>query len=294
MFATVKNLLRDNICNSILLISDLSIYYNPSAGSGRAEKVWKAVQALLDARGVKYALLERDKLDKAHKDVIVIGGDGTFNTLLNGLSKPEEHRFVLLAGGTSNSLYSQISGKENAINKVQRYLDDAPFLRTDLPELTCNGQTWRFINEASAGFAASISQMIESRSTKKRFNQLGLNELAYIATAFRCWRREEPVMVSFCNNKRISGDLYPCPGAKLDDGLIDVFELRCPRLRLPLELTRLIRAKNDVASKWTKRKQISTGKWLFDTPLPVEIDGNPIGKTSEIELHLYSASIEVL
>ena len=275
------------------MTSNISIYYNPSAGSGRAETVWKDVKALLDARGVKYALLERDKLDKACTDVIVIGGDGTFNSLLNGLSKPEEHRFVLLAGGTSNSLYSQISGKEKAVNKVQRYLNDAPFTKTDLPELICNGHTWRFINEASVGFAASIAQAIENRNTKKRFNRLGLNELAYIATAFRCWQSEEPIMVSFCNNKRISGDLYPCPGAKIDDRLIDVFELRCPRLRLPLELTRLIRAKKDVVSKWTKRKQVSTGKWLFDRPLPVEIDGNPIGKTTEIDLQLYSASLNV-
>lgn len=228
------------------------------------------------------------------RDIIVIGGDGTFNRLLNELERPEEHRFILLAGGTSNSLYSQISGKERALDKMQRYLDGTAFRMVDLPEVTVNGKTWRFINEASVGFAASIAREIENRQTKRLFNRLHINELAYIATAFRCWRKDEPMMLSLNNNRRISGDLYPCPDAQLDDGLIDVFTLRCPRLRLPIELTRLVKAKQPVHSLYTTREHVREGHWTFDNPLPVEIDGNPIGDTTELSLSLYDKQIQVL
>lgn len=264
-----------------------SIYYNPQAGSGRARDVLK------ELRVTGYRLPE-DSDYRDCRDIVVIGGDGTFNRLLNELERPEEHRFVLLAGGTSNSLYSQLSGKESAADKMRRYLDGAAFRPVDVPQLICNGQTWRFVNEASVGFAAAIAREIEKRQTKRLFNRLHINELAYIATAFRCWRKDEPMMLSLNNNRRISGDLYPCPNAQLDDGLIDVFTLRCPRLRLPIELTRLVKATREVHSLYSSREQVREGHWTFDKPLPVEIDGNPIGETTEIHLSLYDKQIQVL
>ena len=260
-----------------------SIYYNPEAGSGRA-------RALVERLAVSSQL----SAVSLSRDIVVIGGDGTFNRLLNELERPEAHRYILLPGGTSNSLYSQLSGKVTAEEKMQRYLDGADFQPIDLPELTIGGKTYRFANEAGAGFAAAIAREIESRKTKRIFNALHLNELAYIATAFRCWRKDEPIMLSLCNNRRISGDLYPCPGAQINDGLIDVFELRCPRLRLPYELTRLVGAKADKASPYVTRHQTATQSWHWDKPMPVELDGNPIGETQDIRLSIYPSPIQVL
>ena len=261
-----------------------SVYYNPEAGSGRAQEVLKRLSIVSNQQS---AVSEC-------RDIVVIGGDGTFNRLLNELEKPEEHRYILLPGGTSNSLYSQLSPGLAAEAKWQQYLSGkAIFKQLDLPELTVNGKCWRFINEASAGFAGAIAREIEGRSTKRRFSRLGLNELADIVTAFRCWCKDEPQMLSLCNNRRISGDLFPCPDAKIDDGLIDVFALHCPRIRLPRELMRLVKAKKPVLSKFVKREQVLSGEWVFDKPLPVEIDGNPIGETSEMQMALYASSIEV-
>ena len=266
------------------MFRDFSVYYNPEAGSGRARELLKQLSVVSN----------QPSAVSNYRDIVVIGGDGTLNRLLNELEKPEEHRFILLPGGTSNSLYSQLSPGVTADTKWQEYLSGkATFRPVDVPELTVNGKTWRFINEASVGFAASIAREIETRNTKRVFNRLHLNELAYIVTAFRCWRKDEPQMLSLCNNRRISGDLYPCPKAQLDDRLIDVFALRCPRLRLPIELTRLVKAKKEVHSLYISREQVREGQWTFAKPLPVEIDGNPIGETCEIRLSLYYKQIQV-
>ena len=272
----------------------ISIYYNPTAGSGSATKVWQQVRCAMDTQGIRYKLLDQNHVENAAKDIIVIGGDGTFNTLLNNLEHPEKHRFILLPAGTSNSLCSQISPKQKPLDKLEQYLTKPDFQAIDLPQITSNGTTYRFINEASVGFAASIAKEIEERSTKKHFNRLNLNELAYIATAFRCWRKEEPIMLSFCNNRRISGNLFPCPNAQLNDGWIDVYDLRCSKIRLPYELTRLINAKKETLSPYINRKRVQTASWDFDKPLPVEIDGNPIGATDGITLSLYPYAIHVL
>ena len=262
------------------MTTPLSIYYNPTAGAGRAQRIYK----------------ELSKIDfqLAANDILVIGGDGTFNTLLNSLPHPEKHRFILLPAGTSNSLCSQISPNITPLDKLKQYLDNPTFRTIDLPELTCSNKTYRFINEASVGFAASIAREIEHRSTKRFFNALHLNELAYIATAFRCWSKEAPIMLSLCNNRRISGNLFPCVNALLDDQLIDIFHLDCPRHKLPFELLKLVKAKKDQATPYVTRSQATEMSWTFDQPLPVEIDGNPVGAHQHVHLSLYPHQIQVL
>ncbi len=291
------------------MTTPLSIYYNPTAGAGGAQRVLKEVEALLNAHHIQYTIClwsyNQSSTPKAKgssiiysstpkADILLIGGDGTFNTLLNQLPHPEQHRFILLPAGTSNSLCSQISPKEDAIRKLNRYLTNPQFIKVDLPQVTCNNTTYRFINEASVGFAAAIARTIEKSKTKKVFNALHLNELGYIFTAFRCWRKDEPYMLSLCNNKRISGNLFPCPQARIDDGRIDVYELQCSRIRLPFELTRLVGATSDTTSTAIRRSQMKEGVWQFDKPLPVEVDGNPLGETTQLTLSLYPHQLQII
>ena len=266
----------------------VKVYYNPKAGSGRAAQVYEQVQELLRTSGDG-----ENGSPFGADDYIVIGGDGTFNTLLNELPAPEKHRYILLPAGTSNSLCSQLSPDEDAMTKLQRALVQPVFRMLDLPQIEADGRTLRFINEASAGFAAAIAREIEKRETKRFFNRLHLNESAYIATAFRCWRTDMPYFLSLCNNRRISGDLYPCVNANPGDGKIDVYELACPRLRLPFELTRLVRATADKPSDYVTRRQVAAAEWDFDTPLPAEIDGNPLPPVQHLKLSLYPERIAV-
>ncbi len=265
------------------------LYYNERAG--RASKLYPQVLALMEA--YTNDVRRVPEWSQYGDTYIVLGGDGTFNTLLNSLPQPEKFRYILLSGGTSNSLYSQLSPDEEPLAKLRRAFTNPTFQELDLPELTIDGKTYHFINEASAGFAAAIAHEVEQRQTKRFFNRLKLSELAYIATAFRCWRKDEPYFLSLCNNRRISGDLYPCVNANPSDGKIDVYELHCPRWRLPFKLMKLVKAKTDKVSKFVSRKQVTNAEWHFDTPLPVEIDGNPLSPTQNIRLGLYPKKIQV-
>ena len=240
------------------------VYFNPNAGSGRAAKMmdeWRKANGKTDS------------------DYIVIGGDGTFNALLNELSKPELYSYTIIPAGTSNSL--------------SRSMVNDGFTMVDLWEITLDGKTYRFINEASVGFAGAIAREIEQRKTKRLFNRLKLNELAYIATAFRCWFTDKPYFLSLCNNRRISGDLYPCVDAKIDDKWLDTYELDCPRWRLPIELLKLVKAKKDKSSRFVLRRRVQDAEWYFETPLPVEIDGNPLPPVRQIKISRYPKQIAV-
>lgn len=271
----------------------LYVYFNPKAGSGRAAQQWQEVQHQLLPAHVTWVELPEQPTDLPDaSDILVIGGDGTFNQLLNRLPQPEKYRFILLPAGTSNSLCSQISPALSCVEKTKRYLQGAAFRKVDVGELTTNKTTYRFINEASVGFAAAIAREMERNNRCKRFfNALHLNELSYIAIAFRCWAKEHPYFLSLCNNRRISGNLYPCPNARLDDGTITSYELRCPRWRLPLELCRLIRNTRPIESPYVQYTQFTEHLFHFDHALPIEIDGNPLPPTTEVKVGVYPHSI---
>ena len=270
------------------------IYLNPTAGSGRASQIWNNVQPVLRERHIVYQLFTDVSTLPIGANIIVIGGDGTFNTLLNTLTQPELYRFILLPAGTSNSLCSQISPKESWADKLQRYLNGDPFQSIDLGLLTIHQQSYRFVNEASVGFAAAIALATENGANKRFFNRLHLNELGYIATAFQCWATERPYMLSFCNNRRISGNLYPCPNAKINDQQIDSYELTCPRIVLPFELTRLVNAHHNVQSSYVRFDTFATKSFHFEEPLPVEMDGNPLPSAKEVIVSVYPQPIAVL
>jgi len=276
-------------------MSVLTVYYNPTAGAGRAQRIWQRVQAWLKARQVEFQLWDEHALPEPDSDILILGGDGTFNHLLNSLKQPEVYRYLLLSGGTSNSLYSQLSPKTGTPDKLMRYSNCPAFRSIDLGQVTLdNKKTYRFVNEASVGFAAAIAHRMEDGRTKHAFNKLHLNELGYIATAFGCWRSEEPYMLSLCNNRRISGDLYPCPKADVSDGFMDVYELSCPRWRLPYELTCLVKARTERMSDYVRYWHTAEETWTFDKPLPVEIDGNPLPPTRSLQLSVYPQQIRVM
>lgn len=248
-------------------MSDYKVYYNPSAGSGRAAKV----KSQLDAGTLNI------NCQLSAGDYLVIGGDGTLNALLNELPHPEDYRFLLLPAGTSNSLAHSLIDTRSI----------------DIWQLETDSHTYRFINEASVGFAAAIAREVEHNRAKRFFNRLRLSELAYIATAFRCWFTDKPYFLSLCNNRRISGDLYPCVNADFADNWLDTYELDCPRWRLPFELLRLVRTKKDKPSPFVSRNRVQEFEWFFDTPLPVEIDGNPLPPTKHIRLSRYPQQVRV-
>lgn len=240
------------------------IYYNSTAGSGRAAKIWKESKSIIEN-------ITNDN------SIIVVGGDGTLNTLLNKLEQPERYRFILVPAGTSNSLAHSLKGISNI----------------DIWQIEVDGISYRFINEASVGFAAAIAREVEHNHTKHFFNRLYLNELAYIATAFKCWFKDEPYFLSLCNNRRISGNLYPCVNADYSDNWLDIYKLACPRWRLPFELLKLVRAKRDKSTPYNTRTRIQEGEWTFANPLPVEIDGNPLPPAKRIKITRYPAQISI-
>lgn len=90
------------------------IIVNPKAGKGKALKTLEKVKACFDNSGIEYEVhttekplhateITRELNEKREKlDLVIIGGDGTFNEVLNGITNFETVTVGFVPSGTGN------------------------------------------------------------------------------------------------------------------------------------------------------------------------------------------------
>ena len=82
---------------------------NKAAGGGKAEKDWPRIKQLLEKSEIPFeshftkrrlhaSIIARNKIKEGYSKIIVVGGDGTMNEVINGIFGQERIRS---AGGPS-------------------------------------------------------------------------------------------------------------------------------------------------------------------------------------------------
>ena len=126
------------------------MYYfivNPHSRSGRAAKMWRSLEQKLLDKGIPYdsllteypghaitlaaSLTDPKHPDKGPKIIIVLGGDGTLNEVLNGLSFSAVFTLGYIPSGSGNDFARSLKlprnpekALEHILNpKYQRFLD---------------------------------------------------------------------------------------------------------------------------------------------------------------------------
>ena len=112
------------------------VLINPSASSGRGMRVWKKVKKELDARGVPYrkhilkapseaTLLVRDLTKNLLKDchLLVLGGDGTLNEVLNGIEDFQHTVLSCLRTGSGNDFAANVGIDKNLMIALDQLLN---------------------------------------------------------------------------------------------------------------------------------------------------------------------------
>lgn len=134
----------------------IALFFNPMAGSGSALRKLPQVEAYLRAKGIEYRLfaLEYPSTLEGFTDVLILGGDGTINHVLNRF--PDLQIPVgLLPGGTANDLAVELSASLD----LQACLDLAVSGRAcRLDAGRCNGRI--YMNCLGVGFDGEVADEI--------------------------------------------------------------------------------------------------------------------------------------
>ncbi len=235
----------------------LHLIVNPN--TKKSEKVLAEAEAVLSARSVRYDVYRsKDRGDIAREvrrltsagetTVIAVGGDGTLNEVLTGISDPEKAVLGLIPAGTGND-FAKRAGIPYGAKAIDLFLGGEPKY-TDF--LDCGGGK-RSLNIAGLGIDVDILERIERKKAAGK-------KMSYFSSLLRSLIKYKPVKMQIiadgveksyfvliaaaCNGTRFGGGIPICPPAVIDDGKMDLIAVDCPKkIFLPYYLIKLKRGK---------------------------------------------------
>jgi diacylglycerol kinase (ATP) len=280
---------------------------NPIAGGGRACGKTEALRRALSARGHEVevfltarggdAALRARRIDGHLDRIVVVGGDGTLNEVLNGLVDPGRVPIAQLPTGTANMLGHEL-GLPGDPREAAAMVEGGEVRRLDMGRM---GER-RFLMVASAGFDAMVTRHLGER----RSGRLGYR--GYAKPILRVLADYEPPSLTvnlddgpdlacqalIASNLRNYGGLFRVSDdARPDSGLLHVCVIENASIRSLGAIalagaTRSFARSSRVDYRTAKNVRIEAA-----TPCPVEVDGDHAG-SAPIEVDLVPAAIPVV
>jgi len=218
--------------------------YNPESGSGKIEKNAKFIIDSFTQKGHQVDVLKTKKpldakrfaIESNHDMLLVAGGDGTLNEVVNGLMTKEiRQKIAYIPTGTVNDVAHMLGIPRNIKKAVKLILEDGELKKMDISKIN---NTY-FTYAAATGRFAKASYDVR-REDKKRFGMLayvvrGITDLLFDYKMPLKITYDDGVidrtftLLLFLNGPRVGGfNLFLMKKSKLNDGKIEarIFERR--------------------------------------------------------------------
>jgi len=300
------------------------VIVNPNAGKRKGQHDWLTIARLLTEAGIEFIniftehrdhamTLTRKYVCKGFRHIIVVGGDGTLNEVVNGIFTqshipPCEITMAMIPVGTGNDwcrMYDIPSDYKEAIAAIVRgkeFIQDAGCVKY----YTSMGQEKPryFINMAGMGFDALVAK---KTNRQKELGKGG--PFSYVVNIFASLFSHKLTRTSIkLDDQTIRNDVFSmsvgicqfngggmkqAPNAKPDDGLFDLTIIR------PIGKFKVIR--NVVKlfdGSFTLLPEVSTYtssniNIVAETPIYIEVDGESLGH-SPFEFTIIPKSLRII
>lgn len=313
------------------------MYYvivNPASKSGKGAGIWSQIEQILNERSIEYQVffsreaghvikLVQDlsasllKSDSARPmKIIVLGGDGTLNETLQGISDFDHVEVGYIPTGSSNDLARDLKipfEPEAALERILSCQKPVPmdigclvYHYTGSQDLTLsakrNFDQRYFIVSSGIGFDAAVCEEALTSKFKKILNKIGLGKLTYLIIALKQLIKAKKITCDFtldddrtihmskflfvaCMNHQYEGGGFKfCPDADYQDGLLDICAVgNIPKWLVLLALPTAFKG-NHFRFRGIDRYAASKIHLETSAPLWVHTDGEVSQKSSSITL----------
>lgn len=178
-----------------------SFIVNPYAGCGKGMKIWKAIARYLVSHSIEYEVVLTEgpgdakraaaRLTEAVGEpgyIITVGGDGTMNEVLDGVSFHAPLSLGYIPAGSGNDLARGLGLPKSAVKCLKKQLTPRHFTMIDYGVLSYGAQEpchRRFLVSAGIGYDAAVCQEALTSRCRSRLSRLGLGRLSYMALGIR-------------------------------------------------------------------------------------------------------------
>lgn len=263
------------------------VILNPSARSERAAGLYGSIRELVGTSAVlrrttragEARALARKAVEEGFEQIVVAGGDGTVNDVVNAIAGSDV-TLGILPSGTMNVFASEL-GLPKSLKECWDVVLSGNTRVIDLPRAAGHA----FVQMAGVGFDA---QALKETSWDAKRN---LGPLSYVISAAQVAARKPPQLrvesgdtvlegsFVLIGNGRYYGGPFPVfPNARIDDGLLDVIVFK---KQGHIDLIRYIQGvlfgthlgMNDVDHFQAQSLTVTSDQ----DDVPVEVDGEVIG-----------------
>ena len=303
--------------------SDWIAIINLTAGGGKTNKDWPSIAQILKKESIHFepyftdrrlhaSIIARNKIREGYTKIIVVGGDGTMNEVINGVFAQKriqttEVMLGMISVGTGNdwartfNIPSDYEGAVRTIKQQKTFIQDA-----GLVSYRRNGKEWNryFINIAGMGFGARV---VERTNHMKERGKSG--PLLYFYNIFYSlikYRSSTAVieMDGISYNRKIfslnvgigkynGGGMIQVPHAIVDDGLYSVTLIKkMGKLNVLANIKKLY---NGNITKHSKVETYMARTLQIDGPtlLKLETDGESLGHVP-VSFQIIPRSVRVI
>lgn len=292
------------------------IIINPASRSGKGMKIWKEqVEPALQRSQVAYrpyfsrkagdvAKIAEEITAQAEESplsLIILGGDGTVNEALSGISDVSKVILGYIPTGSSNDLARDLKLPVNPTAALELILHSGKARPMDLGTLTySDGQKRRFVVSCGIGYDAAVCEEALHSKIKNVLNRLGLGKLTYLGIALKQLFAAKAVsgkiilddgapidigniLFTACMLHRFEGGGFMfCPDADPEDGLLNLCAVgNLPKALVLFALPTAFQGKHyrfkGITPYTAKKVTIETS-----SPLWVHTDGEVTRKSSRI------------
>lgn len=308
-------------------MKQLYFIINPQAKSGSSMKIWDEIRKELELRSIQFKSLFTEHRGHAtmlaqsigrkqggeEAIIIVVGGDGTFHEVLNGVAGNSHVRLGFVPAGSGNDFRRGFRIPKNPISAFRYAIErimEPPALVDTGKMVDCHEKETHFVNSIGAGFDALISKEANESRLKKRLNKISLGNLVYAYLVLKrvsSFRRtkvtvvvdgvphhfEDTLFVCVSNQPYYGGGMRISPKASVIDGMLNITVVH--------QLSGIKFLFFFITVFWGGHLRFKEVKNLIGTeisieteePFPVHADGEYVGETP-ITIHTNSKALPLL
>ena len=233
---------------------------NPSAGGGAAlaaagplrefaeRRGWR-VEPRLTTSAAELTQLAKEGVCEGRRRIFVLGGDGTFQDVANAVGAHSGVVLGILPAGGGNDLAQALGLPNDPIHAAEMLLSGAPRPMDTVRYAAADGRTRFYLGGGGLGLDARAAEFANTSYRRLRGRMRYIAAALHALAGFRPLRvratlesgepREldvEALVFGVLNTPSYGGGVKLAPGAKIDDGKLDVVLVK------PLNLWEIARA----------------------------------------------------